>query len=94
MKEAKKIGRALLEEKLAACVNKIDKIESNYWWEGKIETAKECLLLIKTEKKWVKRLIKRVKELHSYAVPEVIACPIVAGNPDYLNWIAKSGKEV
>jgi len=92
VKEAKKLSQALLKERLAACVNRIDKSESSYWWKGKIETATECLLLIKSEKKLVKPLIKRVKELHSYTVPEIIVCPIVEGNPDYLNWIRETLK--
>lgn len=88
--EGKKIARQLVEEKLAACVNIVPNIQSVYWWEGKIEESQEYFLIIKTSEECVKMLIERVKQLHSYAVPEVIAIDIVQGNPDYLNWITDS----
>ena len=82
----------LLEEHLAACVNIIPQILSRYWWQGKIETAKESLLIVKTKKSVLKQLIKKVRAIHSYTVPEIIALPIEDGNPDYLNWITESLK--
>ena len=91
-KEARKIGTALLKEKLAACVSVVPKISSSYWWKGKIETTSESLLLIKTEAARVPKLIRKVKQVHSYAVPEVIALPILEGNPEYLRWIGQSVK--
>ncbi len=89
-KEADKIAAALVKEKLAACVNVVPKIFSRYWWKGRVESAPESLLIIKTKKSLVPRLIQRVRKLHSYTVPEVIALPIVKGNPDYLRWIDAS----
>ncbi|OGR51426.1 MAG: cytochrome C biogenesis protein CcdA [Elusimicrobia bacterium RIFCSPLOWO2_02_FULL_39_32] len=91
-KQAEQISKMLLEEHLAACVNIIPQILSRYWWQGKIETAKESLLIVKTKKSVLKQLIKKVRAIHSYTVPEIIALPIEEGNPDYLNWITESLK--
>ena len=88
--EADRISLALVKEKLAACVNIAPKITSRYWWQGKIETANESLLIIKSKKSLLPKLIARVKALHSYSVPEVIAFPILEGNPEYLQWIKES----
>lgn len=88
--EAERIGRALVEERLAACANLIPSISSAYWWKGKIEEATEALLVLKTRQDLVERLVTRVRALHSYTVPEVIALPILGGNPDYLRWIDDS----
>ena len=82
--EAKKITQMLLEEKLIACVNILPYVESFFWWEGKIDTAREMLLIIKTLEKNIPFVTKRIKELHSYKVPEIIAVPIIGGNNDYL----------
>ena len=73
---------------MAACVNILPDVESNYWWKGKIESSQEWMLVVKTQEKMVQRIIERVKEIHSYEVPEVIALPIVMGNRDYLQWIS------
>jgi periplasmic divalent cation tolerance protein len=91
-KEAREIGMNLLKDKLAACVNIVPKISSSYWWKGKIETASESLLILKTMASRTAQLIRKVKTLHSYSVPEVIALPILEGNPDYLRWISRSLK--
>lgn len=90
--EAKKISDALLKERLAACVNAVPGVVSRYWWKGKIETGKEILLIAKTVKAKVPAVIRRVKALHSYEVPEVIALPVSQGNPDYLKWVESSVK--
>lgn len=88
--EGKKISKQLVEERLVACVNVIPNIKSIYWWEGKVEESSEYLLIMKTVSERIDFLINRVKQLHSYDVPEVIALDIEKGNPDYLNWIAES----
>jgi periplasmic divalent cation tolerance protein len=88
-KEGEKIGQALLEEKLAACVNIVPGLKSIFRWKGKISTDEEVLLLIKTKDTLFEKLKKRVIELHSYEVPEIIALGILAGNEKYLEWIKK-----
>ncbi len=88
--KARVIAKTLVEEKLAACVNLVPEIASTYWWEGKVEEAKESLLIAKTDKLRVKALTKRVKALHPYSVPEVISLRIKEGNRDYFRWIADS----
>ncbi|MFH1898498.1 MAG: divalent-cation tolerance protein CutA [Candidatus Desantisbacteria bacterium] len=88
--EAKELARILVGEKLAACANIIDTISSIYWWEGKIQDDKESLLILKTRNDLVDTLIARTRQIHSYAVPEIIALPIIRGNQDYLNWIDES----
>lgn len=90
--EAKTIGSALVQEKLAACVNIIDGMESLYWWEGNVESDKETILIAKTTDEQIETLTDRVKELHSYDVPCVISLPISdsEGNSDYLNWLRDS----
>lgn len=90
--EATQIGRIIVEEKLAACANILDGMESIYQWKGNIETGKECILILKTTYSNVSKLTKRVKELHSYEVPCVISLNIAEqeGNPEYLNWIRNS----
>ncbi len=85
--EANKIAQGLLEEKLAACVNILEGLESRFWWQGKIDSATEALLVIKTRKALFNKLAKKVKSLHSYTVPEIIALPIISGNKAYLDWI-------
>jgi periplasmic divalent cation tolerance protein len=90
--EALKIARALVEEKLAACANMVSPLRSIYRWDGKIWDEKEWLLIIKTQQSTFEDLSKRVKALHSYSVPEIIALPIVEGSPAYLNWIEENTK--
>ena len=85
--EARVIARGLLDEKLVACANIIDNIHSLFWWQEKIDEAKEVLLLLKTRKDLFDRAAKKIKLLHSYETPEIIAIPILAGSLDYLNWI-------
>jgi len=85
--EALSIGRALVEERLAAGVNILDGLRSLYWWKGKVQEANEAALIAKTRSELVARVIMRVKELHSYEVPCVAALPVADGNPDFLDWI-------
>ena len=89
-KEAQKISAALIREKLAACVNVIDKVDSVFFWESKIDRARESLLVIKSKKDKFSKIIKLVKSMHSYKVPEIIALPIIAGDKSYLRWIDAS----
>lgn len=90
--EAVRIARILLEEKLAACVNIHQKVRSLYWWEGKILDEGETMMIIKTRKGHVEKIVKKVKEVHSYTVPEIIALPIIDGSDDYLRWIGEVTK--
>jgi len=90
--EAKKLARVLLEKKLAACVNTVSPVESVYWWKGKLEKAREFLLIVKTRKALLKKIIFEVKKIHSYTVPEVLALPVAGGSKTYLAWIAESTK--
>jgi periplasmic divalent cation tolerance protein len=86
---AEKIAARVLEMRLAACVNVVETVHSRYWWKGKIESADESLLLIKTRASLFGRLERAVKQVHPYAVPEVVEMPIRAGRKSYLDWIAK-----
>ena len=88
--EAVRIGRTLVEERLAACTNVIPGMRSLYAWEGNLKDEEEVLILMKTRRSHFSDLMKRVKQLHSYAVPEIIALPIVAGSEEYLAWIDAS----
>ena len=87
--EADGIARALVEERLAACVN-ITPVRSCYLWEGLLNLDGEELLIIKTEQRMVKKVMSRIIELHSYKVPEIIVLPIIEGHQAYLDWIAQS----
>jgi len=88
--EAKKIASSLINKKLAACVNIVDRVESLFWWKGKVDSGKEVLMIIKSKKIKLAAIIKEVRSLHSYEVPEIIALPIIAGDKDYLRWIDAS----
>ncbi len=90
VEEADHIARALLEKKKVACVNIVRGIDSYFWWEGKIDTARENLLIAKTKASLLPEIVKAVRKRHGYDVPEVIALPITSGNQDYLDWIEQS----
>lgn len=86
--EARRIARAAVDARLAACVNIVPgAIESIYRWKGKVESANERLLLIKTSRRLLAKLREAVEGLHSYQVPELIALPVSAGSPGYLSWL-------
>lgn len=90
--EAKAIAGALLSKRIVACANIISGVRSDFWWKGKIDSADETLLVLKTTRKNFAKAEKEVRRLHSYDVPEIIALPIVAGSEAYLDWIDKSVK--
>ncbi len=87
--EAERVARALVEERLAACVNRVAPVQSIYRWKGKVEQSEEQLLIIKTRSTLFTALEKRVRELHSYSVPEIIALPIIDGSDGYLKWLGE-----
>ncbi len=91
-KEARTIANELLRKRLVACANIIDGVESKFWWNGKIDKAREALVIFKTSAAKFKAVQKEVLRLHSYEVPEIIATPIIAGSKDYLKWVKKSIK--
>ncbi len=88
--EAAGLARALVEAKLAACVNIITNVRSIYSWQGNIEDDREHLMIVKTQRHLFDRLAEKVREMHSYDVPEIVALPIVEGSPDYLKWLQES----
>jgi periplasmic divalent cation tolerance protein len=91
--EANEIAQALVKGKLVACVNILLHSESIFWWQKKIDRASEIVLIAKTTAAKMQGLTIKVKQLHSYKVPEIIALPIIDGSAEYLNWIEESVKE-
>jgi len=88
--EAGSLADMLLKKRLCACVNIVKGLASFFWWQGKIDTARESLLIAKTEQRLLKKIIREVRRVHSYSVCEIIAMPIAAGNAPYLKWISAS----
>jgi len=89
-REANKIAKKLVEAKLIACANIVRDIKSIFSWKGKLEKADEVLLILKSQKRCFPGIVKTVKKLHSYDVPEIIALPIIDGNKDYLKWVGEN----
>lgn len=87
-KEAQKISTIIVKERLAACANIIGKIQSVYWWKGKLEKGDESLLILKTKQSLAKKAIRRIKTIHSYDCPCITVFPIIGGNPAFLQWIS------
>ena len=90
--EGEKISSALVKERLAACVSMVTGVSSTFRWKGQISTEQEVLLIAKTRDGLFEKLKRRVLELHSYKVPEIVASPILAGFEKYLNWIEDETK--
>jgi periplasmic divalent cation tolerance protein len=88
--EADKLARALLAERLIACSNLVDHVQSCFWWQGNLDQATEVLCVFKSLRKHFSAINNRIKELHSYETPCVVALPIIDGNPDFLDWITAS----
>ncbi len=91
-REARFIGRTLVEERLAACANVLGAIDSVYRSQGKVETAREALLILKTTTRLFRRMTKRIRELHSYDCPCIVSLPISGGDQAYLDWLSESVK--
>ncbi|MBE0431534.1 MAG: divalent-cation tolerance protein CutA [Dehalococcoidia bacterium] len=85
--EAREITRLLLTEKKAACVNILPGVDSLFWWQGEVDSARESLMVVKTRAALFPEIVELVKRAHSYEVPEIIALPIIAGSEDYLKWL-------
>jgi periplasmic divalent cation tolerance protein len=91
--EARRIADVLLNERKAACINIVPRVSSLFWWQGKVDSAQENLLIVKTKASVLGEVVNLVKEHHSCDVPEVIALPIIGGNRDYLEWLGKEVKQ-
>jgi periplasmic divalent cation tolerance protein len=91
--EAHKIADLLLNRRKAACVNVVPRVDSSFWWQGKLDSARESLLIIKTKASLLSEIVDLVKTVHRYEVPEIIALPIIGGNKDYLKWIDDEVRE-
>ena len=85
--EAERIGREVVKRRLAACANIIKCIKSFYWWDGKVQSDDEAILILKTKQELMEKLIEMVKTLHSYDCPCIVSLPILEGNPDFLKWV-------
>lgn len=85
--EAEELARRLLDERLIACANLLPAAKSIYRWEGKTETTEETVLVMKTDARLTRKLIKRLRDLHSYEVPEILLLTVKDGNPRYLRWV-------
>jgi periplasmic divalent cation tolerance protein len=91
--EAERIGRAVLERRLAACVNILPGMISHYWWQGAIERGEEVVMIIKTRASLAEAVRAAVKEMHSYTTPAILVLPIEGGEPAYLDWLMKETEE-
>ena len=88
--EARSIAELLLNQRKAACVNILPGINSLFWWQDRLDSAQESLLIVKTEASLLNEIVGLVRGIHSYDVPEIIALPIIGGNQDYLEWVGKN----
>ncbi|MBN1176276.1 MAG: divalent-cation tolerance protein CutA [Dehalococcoidales bacterium] len=85
--EAQKIAKTLLKRRQAACVNIVPEVGAHFWWKDKLNATQESLLVARTREALLPDIIKSVKKIHSYSVPEIIALPVIGGNEEYLDWI-------
>lgn len=93
-KEANRIARTLVEKRLAACVNVVPRIHSYFYWKAKMSREKETLIIIKTRAGQAKRIIKEIRRLHTYALPEIIYLRLDGGEKRYLQWVHQSTAEI
>ncbi|NQT46628.1 MAG: divalent-cation tolerance protein CutA [Candidatus Omnitrophica bacterium] len=87
---ARKISKTLISKRLVACSNIVKGVNSIFFWKGRVEDSKECLLIMKSQERLFKKIEKEVRRLHNYEVPEVIAIPIVDGSKPYLDWVKET----
>src|SRR5947209_19871709 len=87
--EAERAGRAIVERRLAACVNILPGMISHYWWQGALERGEEVVMIIKTRASLAEDVRKAVKEMHSYTTPAILVLPIEGGEPGYLDWLMR-----
>jgi periplasmic divalent cation tolerance protein len=90
LKSARRLARAALAARLVACANLASKLESHYWWQGKLESATEVLMFFKTSRRHLPALEELLLSQHPYRTPEILALPILAGSAGYLDWLAES----
>ena len=91
--EAERIGRALLERRLAACVNILPGMISHYWWQGTIERGEEVVMIVKTRASLAEGVRAAVKEMHSYTTPAILVLPVEGGEPGYIDWLMQETAE-
>ncbi len=92
--QARRLGRTLVERRLAACVNILPDMQSLYWWDGAVQEGQEAVLVAKTREDLAPALTEAVKALHSYKCPCVVVLPIIGGNPDFLRWIGAETRDI
>lgn len=90
MEEGEKIASSLVEHHMVACVNIVPSVKSVFFWEGKTARESEVLLIVKSRKVLLSKIVDLVKKIHSYKVPEIIALPVIGGSEEYLKWVEES----
>ncbi len=94
MEEATKISKALVQDRIGACVNILGNISSFFWWGKKVQREEEVAMIVKTRENLLNKLIERVKDMHSYECPCIVAVPIIGGNREFLSWIDEETSKV